>query len=107
MKGKQGVSMQSIEYAPRKKGNVLCRNCTHLIFKTTGNGRTKDTKCNHWCEVKGRPAWYTSQCYCKQFEAKADEGSRTDQRIASLLQKRAEQVKEEKRMRKARKRSKQ
>lgn len=33
MKGKHGVSMQGIEYAPKKKGNVKCADCEHLIYK--------------------------------------------------------------------------
>lgn len=99
MKGKHGVSMQGIEYAPKKKGNVLCRNCKHLIFKTTGNSRTKDTNCNHYCTVKNRPTWYTAQCYCKHYEAKESE-DHTNAKIKVIMQKRAEQVKRERRKKK-------
>lgn len=102
MKGKHGVSMQGIEYAPKKKGNVLCRNCKHLIFKTTGNKKTKDVKCNHYCIKKKRPTWYTAQCGCQHYEPK--EETKTDPTIAHLLQKRAEEVKTARRQEKARKR---
>ena len=39
MKGKHGVSMQGVEYAPKKKGNALCRNCEHLMFRATGKNK--------------------------------------------------------------------
>ena len=90
MKGRQGVSMQGIEHAPKKKGNVLCRECEHLIFRTTGNSKTKDVKCNHYCMKKNRPTWYTAQCYCKDYKPKEAIESRTPQVAINILQKRAE-----------------
>lgn len=95
MKGKHGVSMQGVEYAPRKKGNVLCRNCAHLIFRTTGDSKSKDVKCNHYCVIKGQPRWYTSQCYCKLYEPKEDVAQTTDKKIISILQSRAEKTQTE------------
>lgn len=102
MKGKHGVSMQSIEYAPKKKGNVYCKNCKHLIFKTTGNQNSKDVKCNHWCEIKQKPRWFTSKCYCKQFEHKEsleENKHKKDMRMA--LQNRAEKIRTEKAIKKS------
>lgn len=62
MKGKHGVSMQGIEYAPKKKGNVLCRNCKHLEYKVTKN------KSPYWCDIKKQARFYTARCYCKAYE---------------------------------------
>lgn len=62
MKGRHGVSMQGIEYAPKKKGNVKCANCKHLTYKATKN------KSPYWCVIKKQPRFYTAQCYCKTYE---------------------------------------
>lgn len=103
MRGKHGVSMQGIEYAPKKKGNVKCCECMHLIFKATGKNKgTRTDVCSHYCEIKKQARWYTSQCYCKQYEPKT--APATNAKVANILQRRAEQVKEEKRIRKAEKR---
>jgi hypothetical protein len=72
MKGRQGVSMQGIEYAPKKKGNVKCAECKHLIFRPS-KPRKGQTKPSYYCEIKKQPRWYTAKCYCKQFEGGNDE----------------------------------
>lgn len=105
MRGKHGVSMQGIEYAPKKKGNVKCCECKHLIFKATGKNKgTRSDVCSHWCEAKKQARWYTSQCYCRQFCPKCEPV--VNDKVAIILQGRAEQVREEKRRRKAEKRKK-
>ena len=73
MKGQHGVSMQGIEYAPKKKGNVKCCECRHLIFKVTGKNKgTRADMCNHYCEIKKQARYYTSRCYCRQYEPQAE-----------------------------------
>lgn len=69
MKGKHGVSMQGIEYAPKKKGNVKCCECVHLIYKPIRPNK-KQVKPSYYCESKKQPRWYTAQCYCKLFNDK-------------------------------------
>lgn len=97
MKGKHGVSMQGIEYAPKKKGDVLCRNCEHLIFRCTGKNKgTRADVCSYYCEAKKQARWYTSQCYCKQFKPKADTVQITSKKIVNILQQRAGQTQTEK-----------
>lgn len=65
MKGKHGVSMQSIEYAPKKKGNRKCAECKHLVYKVTKN------KSPYWCEAKRQARYYTAQCYCREYEERS------------------------------------
>ena len=69
MKGKQGVSMQGIEYAPKKKGNVKCAECKHLEYKPTKNISP------YWCEIKQQARFYTAQCYCRQYEGATNNGN--------------------------------
>ena len=66
MKGAKGVSMQSIEHAPKKKGNVRCCECAHLIYKPTKPNK-KRTNPSYYCDSKKEPRWYTARCYCKSF----------------------------------------
>lgn len=97
MKGKHGVSMQGIEYAPKKKGNVKCCECKHLIFKVTGKNKgTRADMCNHYCEIKKQARYYTSRCYCRQYEPQAEAVQTTSEKVVSILQRRAEQTQTEK-----------
>ena len=66
MRGKHGVSMQGIEYAPKKRGDVKCAECKHLSYRVTRN------KSPYWCEVKRQPRFYTAKCYCREWEGKED-----------------------------------
>ena len=96
MKGKHGVSMQGVEYAPKKKGNALCRNCEHLMFRATGKNKgTRAEVCSYYCGIKRQPRWYTSQCYCKLYEPKSDVAETTDKKIINILQSRAEKTQTE------------
>lgn len=66
MRGAKGVSMQSIEHAPKKKGNVRCCECAHLIYKPAKPSK-KQTNPSYYCDSKKEPRWYTARCYCKSF----------------------------------------
>lgn len=64
MQGKYGTSMQGIEYRKPAKGNRKCKECKHLYFGIIGK-----SSC-YKCEIKKQPRYYTSVCYCKNFEKK-------------------------------------
>lgn len=69
MRGQIGTPMQAIEYAPKKKGNVKCAKCKHLVFKPIRPNK-KQIKPSYYCEEKKQPRWYTARCYCKAYEEK-------------------------------------
>lgn len=97
MKGKHGVPMQSIEYAPKKKGNVRCKECDYLIFRTSGKkvDNKRDTNPNHWCMKKNTPRYYTAQCYCRYFKPKQSTETVTEQKVLNILTTRAQQTQTE------------
>lgn len=63
MKGKIGTSMQGIEYAPQKRGNIYCKDCKYLIYR---GGNISP----YICTLKNKARHYTSKVVCKRFEKK-------------------------------------
>lgn len=61
--GKYGISMQGIEYRPRKKG-YHCNTCAYFTLNTY------NAKAPYICSLRNKPLYYTSVCSCRKYRKK-------------------------------------